>query len=337
MNGIYPKISIIIPIYKVEDYIEDCILSVMSQTYAGALECVLINDCTPDTSMNIVQKLIDNYEGSIQFKIVHHKENKGLSAARNTGLEYAKGEYVYFLDSDDELYPTCIQDLASPLNMKKYDLVIGDYSQKDGYNDRIPKLFLESGEILGNEYIISSYAKSKWYMMAWNKLCQLKFIKDNNLFFKESIIHEDDLWSFQLACLAKSMYIVKKITYVYRLRSNSIMSSTNLDNHIIAYINIVNLMSEFLSKKKITSIHSQDIVDKYKMIILNYSMKDRTLYKKVYPNIRKINEDIVFCTEKSLKSKVVNFIGNIHKSLPKFLGKYILYYHIVILRLSKIL
>lgn len=338
-----PKISIIIPIYKVENYIEDCILSVMSQTYAGALDCILVDDCTPDNSMNIVQRLIDHYEGNIQFKIVHHKENKGLSAARNTGLEYAEGEYVYFLDSDDELYPTCIQDLTNPLNEKKYDFVIGDYSKKGDNNIKTPKLLLETGEISGNENIISSYENSMWYMMAWNKLCQLKFIKDNNLYFKESIIHEDDLWSFQLACLAKSMYVVKKATYIYRLRPSSIMSSINIENGIIAYINVVKLMNEFLEKNNITNLHSQNIINNYKLIILNDSMKNRELYKKIYSEFRGLNGNISFCLKKSFKGNLINMIGNFHKLLPPFLGIYVLYYYNSILlfrplyRLHKVL
>lgn len=326
------KISIIIPIYKVEDYIEDCILSVMSQTYAGALECILVDDCTPDNSMNIVQELIDHYEGNIQFKIVHHKENKGLSAARNTGLEHAEGEYVYFLDSDDELYPTCIQDLTNPLNEKKYDFVIGDYSQKDGYNDRIPKLFLQTGEVLGNDNIILSYAKSMWYMMAWNKLCRLKFLKENGLFFKESIIHEDDLWSFQLACLAQSMYVVKKDTYKYRLRPSSIMSSINIENGIIAYINVVKLMDEFLRKNNITNLHAQNIINNYKLIILNDSMKNRAVYKNIYSDFRRLNGNISFCFKNSFKGKLINMLGNFHNLLPPFLGKYVLYYYNSILQ-----
>ena len=160
MNNIFPKVSIIIPVYKVEEYIEDCILSVMSQTFLGGLECIIVDDCTPDNSIALIQKLIKDYKGNIQFKIVHHKENKGLSSARNTGLKYAKGEYVYFLDSDDELYPTCIQDLALPLSKKKYDFVIGDYSVKGDIIFEIPKLLLETGEVLDTENIVSSYEYS---------------------------------------------------------------------------------------------------------------------------------------------------------------------------------
>ena len=332
MNNIFPKVSIIIPVYKVEEYIEDCILSVMSQTYLGGLECIIVDDCTPDNSIALIQKLIKDYKGNIQFKIVHHKENKGLSSARNTGLKYAKGEYMYFLDSDDELYPTCIQDLALPLSKKKYDFVIGDYSVKGDIIFEIPKLLLETGEVLDTENIVSSYEYSKWYMMAWNKLCNLKFIKDNNLYFKESIIHEDDLWSFQTACLAKEIYIVRKETYIYRLRSNSIMSSNNKEKHIRACISVVNFMSDFVSENNIIDNHSLSIINNYKLKILNDSVNDKILYNKLYIQLRSIKGDILFCLLKSTKGKLINFIGNFHKVLPLFLGKFMLYYYVRLLR-----
>lgn len=332
MNCILPKVTIIVPVYKVQEYIEDCILSIMSQTYNGEMECIIVDDCTPDDSIIKVHELIDNYEGTIQFKIIHHKENKGLSAARNTGLEYAKGEYVYFLDSDDEICQTCIQDLAEPLAEKKFDFVIGDYSTKGNLTFETPKLQLNTGEVSNNEDIVSSYESAKWYMMAWNKLCSLKFIIDNNLFFKESIIHEDDLWSFQLACLANNMFIVKKSTYIYRLRSNSIMSSTNKYNHFISYIIIINLMSEFVCNYKVIGYYPQKIINNYKLVIINDSIKNKSFYNTIYPELRNIKGDISFCLTNSLKGKIINYIGNCYKVLPSYLGKYILYYYIRLLQ-----
>ena len=94
------KVSIIIPIYNVAPYIKRCLQSVADQTYKD-IECILIDDCGSDNSINLAKEFIYDYKGNILFTILHHEENKGLSAARNTGLRYAKGEYVYFLDSDD--------------------------------------------------------------------------------------------------------------------------------------------------------------------------------------------------------------------------------------------
>ena len=115
------KVSIIIPVYNVAPYIGDCLQSVMRQTYAGSMECLLVDDCGEDDSMAIVERMIAEYNanlnanlnegGGIQFRILHHERNRGLSAARNTGTFAAVGEYLYYLDSDDEITDDCIEKL----------------------------------------------------------------------------------------------------------------------------------------------------------------------------------------------------------------------------------
>ena len=97
------KVSIIIPIYKVESYIERCITSVLRQTYRN-LEVILVDDCTPDSSMEIAKAVInENQNCGMNFVFLKHDHNFGLSAARNTGINAATGDYLFFLDSDDEL------------------------------------------------------------------------------------------------------------------------------------------------------------------------------------------------------------------------------------------
>ena len=89
------RLSIIIPVYNVEPYIEDCLRSVMRQTYQGAMECLIVDDCGTDDSMAIAERTIATYEGPIVFQVLHHERNRGLSAARNTGTLAAKGDYLY--------------------------------------------------------------------------------------------------------------------------------------------------------------------------------------------------------------------------------------------------
>ena len=91
-----PSISIIVPVYNVEPYVEECIHSVMRQTYTGPMECIVVDDCGTDNSMAVVEGLIANYKGPISFKVLHHKHNRGLSAARNTGMDAATGDYYFF-------------------------------------------------------------------------------------------------------------------------------------------------------------------------------------------------------------------------------------------------
>ena len=121
-----PKISIIIPIYNVAEYITECLQSVMRQTYKGEIECILVDDCGKDKSISVAEQLISDYKGQIEFRILHHEHNRGLSAARNTGTDAATGDYIYYLDSDDYISDDCIEVLTQPLEVCEYDMVLGD-------------------------------------------------------------------------------------------------------------------------------------------------------------------------------------------------------------------
>ena len=100
------RISIIIPVYNVELYVEECLQSVANQTMTEGIECIIVDDRGQDNSAAIAKQYIDSYKGDIRFTFIQREKNGGLSAARNTGIEAATGEYVYFLDSDDYLVPS---------------------------------------------------------------------------------------------------------------------------------------------------------------------------------------------------------------------------------------
>ena len=119
-------ISIVIPVFNVEIFISECLQSVIRQTYTGPLECIVVDDCGTDKSIEIAEQLIAEYDGPIDFKVLHHDHNRGLSAARNTGMDAAKGDYVYFLDSDDWISDDCIEKLAKPLQNEVFDVVVGN-------------------------------------------------------------------------------------------------------------------------------------------------------------------------------------------------------------------
>ena len=225
------KISVIVPVYNVAPYIAACLQSVMQQTCQDALECILVDDCGTDNSMEVVGETLKAYKGPIDFKVVHHTQNRGLSAARNTGMAEATGDYVYFLDSDDEITPDCIQRLATPLQQEAFDMVVGECRIEGG---SIPGVALQlpGGTILRGKEILHAYRLQQWYMMSVNKLYRLDFLRHNALQFKEGILHEDELWSFQLACLAQSMTIISAETYIYKLRQGSITEHTLSPRHI---------------------------------------------------------------------------------------------------------
>lgn len=239
------KVTIVIPVYQVEDYIESCLKSVANQTYNGAIECIVVDDCSADSSWQIAENFISEYNDKIDFKLIRHTENKGLSAARNTGMDHASGEYIYFLDSDDEITPECIERLVKPLENYKYDLVTADFTIVGG---RLVTTYLKArGEYKSG--IKEAYYRKEWNVTAWNKLCNIDFLRRHNLRFKEGIIHEDILWSFYLANFAKSMYALEDKTYIYNSRSSSIMGSMNLKDSKDSKLVIYSDINSFLAKR----------------------------------------------------------------------------------------
>jgi len=230
------NITIVIPIYNVEPYILECLESVSNQTLTEGVECILVDDCGTDNSVRIVDEFISNYTGGIQFSLIHHPQNGGLSAARNTAMMATKGRYVYFLDSDDSIAPDCIEEMTRLIN--KYpdvDMVIGN----NDINDIIGFPFGEYTEdpvtIIRNLLHFNGRA-----VAAQRHMVRLEVIKENNLSFLPGIIHEDNLWTFLLSKHIHSIAFCPKDQYNYRKDNpNSIMRSKKIDKEIRAYRTII--------------------------------------------------------------------------------------------------
>lgn len=222
------KVSIVIPIYNVAAYIGDCLRSVYGQTYPQ-LEVVLVDDVTPDDSMEQAAPWIQKLQEKFEVKIISHSVNKGLSAARNTGMKEATGDWIYFLDSDDEITPNCIELMvAEVVKHPDVDFVIGNVKFVGSTWDFPLKC---SAYVAGNENILHDYTTYKWYMMAWNRLYKKTYILQHNLYFKEGLLHEDELYSFQVATTAQAMAAVYEETYIYKVRSvGSITAQRKLKN-----------------------------------------------------------------------------------------------------------
>ena len=232
-----PKVSIIIPIYNVAPYIADCLQSVQAQTYS-LLEVILVNDATPDDSMTQAAPWIEKLQERFEVKVVNHKINRGLSAARNTGMEVATGDWIYFLDSDDEITLKCIELLVAKVTEHPdVDFVIGEVKYV-GTSWRFP-LKCDS-YVAGNEYILHDYTTYKWYMMAWNRLYKKAYLQQYELTFKEGLLHEDELFSFQVATTARAMAAVYEETYIYKVRNEGSITATryrleNMEDMLYTY------------------------------------------------------------------------------------------------------
>lgn len=218
-----PSVSIIIPVYNVSKYIDRCLKSVFKQSYKN-LEVVVVNDCTPDDSMRKV-RLFKDRNSKYPIRIVDHPKNLGLSASRNTGIKNAKGEYLYFLDSDDEITTNCIQFLVEKMVAYGAEMAVGNYKS-------VPEGWFESnildktyGEFIDDSHLIKKLILERSFLVvtAWNRLVLKSFIEKNNLYFKEGVIHEDEHWNFFLAKHLSRLAICVEPTYVYYKNQSGIM------------------------------------------------------------------------------------------------------------------
>ena len=225
-------VSIIIPIYNVAEYIEKCLFSVIQQK-TDNIECILVDDCGTDDSIEIAENIINQYNGPISFKLLHHDHNRGLSAARNTGINTATGDYVFFLDSDDEVSDNAIEMLLSEAQEQPdVEIVVGNmYSEPhDDYYEL--KLDNYPYRITSNHQIRKAFFCNQPLIpvMACNKLIRRDFILKNKLFFKEGIIHEDELWIFYVINYINSVSLINKYTYLRYKRPHSITTTSSQQN-----------------------------------------------------------------------------------------------------------
>ena len=262
------SISVIVPVYGVEKYVGRCVESVMAQAtyFAGVLECVIVNDCTPDGSMEVVKGLLYKYAGTIRFKIIDHDKNLGLSEARNTGIKASSGDYILFLDSDDELMPGAIASFAQKVEeYTDVDMVVGEYAC-DG----------------NSQYKCFSYT-------AHNKLVRRKFLVDNGLYFRPGIYHEDNLWKWHCAKYVESVAFLRRPTMMYNVNPCS-MSNKPIESRIESLMAIM--------KEKISTIdnceHTAQLLNAtlflHQIDERSRRISDMAYYQKVKREIRRYAE-----------------------------------------------
>jgi glycosyltransferase involved in cell wall biosynthesis len=227
-------ISIIIPVYNVEKYIVRCLDSICNQTFDN-IECILVDDCGNDKSMNIAENYIRSYQGNIQFKLLYHQKNKGQATARNTGMRDATGDFIYFMDSDDAITPDCLDTLIC-LSEQYPD---ADFVQANTVTDKSKDLMPYTFNIVPPEYCndkleLNRLILASLTMTVWNRLVKRSFLIENNLFFPDGILCEDMYWIYFLAKEVRAAAFTSQGTYLYYKNNNSdanSMSKTSRYRH----------------------------------------------------------------------------------------------------------
>ena len=268
------SISIIIPVYNVEQYVGRCLESVMTQVYIDAdIECIVIDDCTPDRSMEIVRQLIEDYHGSIRFEVLAHDVNRGLSAARNTGIHHAKGDYVFFVDSDDYLKPDSIQYfLEIQSRYPEVDMLMGNVENRKSGGLMINNI-QEPWLIADPDEFFSRMLHHQIYIYAWNKLIKRQLLLMHQILFEEGILYEDQCWSYQLFSMISSVILLPRVTYVYENNQNSIVNTSftsgRADKVVWSYIVSI---SKMLSSPPVPQKYRLNMIPHYLLFMLNFTM-----------------------------------------------------------------
>lgn len=213
------KLSIIVPVFNVEQYLKQCLESLQGQNYSD-FEVICVNDGSTDGSRKILTEMENRFS---QMRIID-RENGGLSAARNTGLKEAKGDYIVFVDSDDWVEPTMLSRLAAECEGE--EMVCFACRRTDTNTNDILLTEQSAGWDYYNRYALE--ARIVPFVCVWQRCYRREFLTGNNLFFREGILHEDNEFTPRACLKAKSVRVIPDILYNYRVRPGSIMTTRGL-------------------------------------------------------------------------------------------------------------
>ena len=300
-----PLVSIIIPVYNVEKYLDKCIESIVNQTYTN-LEIILVDDGSPD---NCPQMCDAWAEKDSRIKVVH-KENGGLSSARNKGLDIAKGGYILFVDSDDYISYDCVDILLKTLLENKCDLAVARYIETN--NGRTKKKVFSKKTFVFNEadywnnYYVNLFSQtdiSAAFINACGKLYKKELF--DNIRFPIGKINEDTFTTYKIISECSKIAYIDKLVYYYVYRPSSITRSINSSKEIIKSLDVIDAMKERVNyfarnnfDKNLIKYAYIDLldyqIDRYYIAKLSYknkklSSKIKKDYNKTYQEAKKYN------------------------------------------------
>ena len=278
------EVSIIIPVYNVEPYIRESLLSALNQTF-GSIEYIVVDDCATDRSMEVVREVINGHPRQKDVFIYRHEQNSGLSAARNTGMAKATGKYVFFMDSDDEITPDCIERHYKAVMKENACFSIANIKLVGAKSVHI-KDFTDD---CMRKDLLASFLLREWNVSACNKLYNKGFLQMHNLSFQNGLLQEDILWSYNLSLHANKVAWVKEQTYLYKVRGNSITRSKVSSKKIESMLFIIEALMADWERGIIDCKYKKEfafMVNFYRLntslLLLNYAgnRKEAALYYK---------------------------------------------------------
>lgn len=301
-------VSVVIPIYNVEKYIKQCLESIINQTYQN-LEIICVDDCGIDNSMNLVKLFAEKDK---RIKIIYNEKNLGLGATRNNGINNATGEYIYFIDSDDFIDLNYIEQLVLEIEKNQVSVVCNNKILKYYDNNLNKNKFIkkEKDFILNTKLNWDDGFLKNMSISAWCKLYNLKFLKENKIYFAENkLIFEDFYFIFLLNTKIKTVSFIYNSTYYYRQRNDSLIAQKKyqinncydslyiieliynnykennlLDKFIIPFYWLNKFFNQIANKKEFFFLIKEkfNIIQNENLININdYNIRDKFFYKYI--------------------------------------------------------
>ena len=300
-----PKISVIIPVYNVEKWLNKCVDSILSQSYEN-FEVILVNDGSTDKSKDICDQYLKEDNRVKVFDIL----NSGQSVARNIGLKEAKGDYILFIDSDDYISDKAIiEKFINILDSNNYDFIYTSYCRfEDGNEEKITEILpinLTNDEIKnkeGKDILVDLLNKNSFHHAPYLKVCRKEFILNNKLFFREGYYHEDAEWTFKVFYYAKKIFIYDKPWYMRRMRENSTITSRNesaICKKLCDRLIIADDLIKFFKKENASKVIINDLVRMYWGDILCVAkLSDKQLINMCSQIIDKTRKNLLIVKDK---------------------------------------
>lgn len=237
------KISVIVPVYGIEKYIAHCAESLFSQTFQDEVEFIFIDDCSTDKSVEILHDVIECHPKlKSKIHVVRHEVNQGLPAARNTGLNIAKGEYIIHIDGDDYIEPTMLEDMYSEATNKNADIVWTDIYLTYHDNER----YLSQPDYFTPKEALRGLLRGEMKYNVWNKLVRRDLYTKHKIMFPSGFGMGEDMTIIKLFCHASVVTHLPKAYYHYVKTNSQAFCQTYSSDHLKELLYNVSELSIYL-------------------------------------------------------------------------------------------
>lgn len=272
------RFSMIVPVYNVKRYLKRCVESLVEQEGAEAKrEIILVDDGSTDGS----GELCDQFAALYENVVTYHKQNGGLSSARNYGIDRAQGEWVLFVDSDDYVSRKSCHVLETMISdHPDAEVMVYNGTEIEGTHKKRCRRNVQNGrETKGEEYVIYHYKNRSFHVEAWLYAYRLAYLNQNQLRFREGILHEDVEFTLRAVLPAKKIVEIEEPLYYYVIRKNSISTGKNKEKNIHDLFQTLEMQAKFAEKQgaELEKWIKNAVVDSYLNMI-----QEAGMYEKCY-------------------------------------------------------